>query len=809
MNFNLKYTLFIISVLMTSILFSQEAEVTGVIKDSQNQPISFANVVLLSVSDSTAVKGSTSDDDGKFIITNVSPNSYILRTSFLGFKSNSQNITITTSNVDVGNIILEESAESLNEVSIVAKKPSVKKEADRLVFNVENTALSEGNVMEVVRNTPGVLVLDGSISVKNSTPTIYINDKKVQLTNNELQSLLEGSPANSIKSVEVITNPGAKYDASDGIVINIIMGKNLITGYRGTVFANYTQGVFPRYNAGISNFFKNDKINVFASYSYNNDKIARVSDEQVNFIDNNNSIYERWDSDFDRTTKSQTHTINTNLDYFINNNNTLSFSSNLLFLPKFDYVINGQTNVFEPNYNPLYNFDNINNSTDNKHNLGFDLDYVSNFKNSSKLSLNVHLTTYDYNRDQRVSSNYYFPDDNSLNFTNIFETISKQNTLINTAQADYSLPFSDYNASLSFGAKGSFVNTDSEINQFDIVNGNPSFDPDNSNAFEYDEDVLAAYTDFEKSWEKWDLKIGLRVEQSNIDGKSLVTNNTVTQDYFNWFPSASLSFQASDKITVYSNYNRSIQRPDFQSLNPFRFFLNDNTIVTGNPNLQPAIKDHVVVGTSLNYSFFVEAYYKDIQSSFMELPLQDNDNNLIIYTPTNLESTRDFGFDFLAFFDMTSWWNIYFATSFYNIEEKAMINGNLLIQDMWSNYTEWSNSLSLLKDNSLSIAFTLVYISKNQQGFQIVDAQLYSDLVIKKTILNKKGALTLSAGDLFNQQDYTVATKYLRQNNSRFLDQDTRFVKLGFSYKFGNTGLETNQRTKDRKERKRLEKSQN
>lgn len=809
MKIHLKTNLFVICVLASSMLFSQDLSVSGIVKDSENMPISYANVVLLSVNDSTAVKGSTSDEKGFFSINNVDTGSYILKTSFIGYKSVFQNVNIDDKDLVISDIVLEESNEALDEVSIIAKKPTVKKEADRLVFNVENTALSEGNVMEVVRNTPGVLVLDGSISVKNATPTVYINDKKVQLSSSELQSLLEGSPANSIKSVEVITNPGAKYDASDGVVINIVMGKNLITGYRGTVFTNYTQGVFPRYNAGISNFFKNDKINVFASYSYNNDKIARVSDEQVNFIDNNDAIYERWDSDFDRTTKSQTHTINTNFDYFINDNNTLSFSSNLLFLPKFDYVINGQTHVFDPNYNPLYNFDNVNNSNDNKHNLGFDLDYVSNFKNSSKLSLNVHLTTYDYNRDQRVTSNYYFPNDNSLNFTNIFETISKQNTLINTAQADYSLPFSESNASLSFGVKGSFVNTDSEINQFDIINGSPSFDPNNSNAFDYDEDVLAAYTDFEKSWEKWDLNLGLRVEQSNIDGKSLVTYNTVTQDYFNWFPSASLSFQASEKITVYSNYNRSIIRPDFQSLNPFRFFLNDNTIVTGNPNLQPAIKDHVVIGTALNYSFFVEAYYKDIESSFMELPLQDNDNNLLIYTPTNLESTRDFGFDFLAFFDLTSWWNIYFATSFYNIEEKATINGSVLKRDMWSNYTEWSNSLSFLEDNSLSVTFTLVYISKNQQGFQIVDAQLFSDLVIKKTILNNKGAITLSAGDLFNQQDYNVRTKYLRQDNSRFMDIDNRFVKLGFSYKFGNTGLETNQRIKNRQERKRLEKKEN
>ncbi|WP_250433559.1 outer membrane beta-barrel family protein [Hanstruepera flava] len=808
MNFTFRASLIIISALASSMLYSQDFLVSGNVTDSQQNPVSFANVVLLSVTDSTAVKGSTTDEKGLFEIKNVSSGSYILKTSFIGFKPVYQNISVEDNDKQLNSIVLEESAESLEEVSIIAKKPTVKKESDRLVFNVENTALSEGNVMEVMRSTPGVLVLDGSLSVKNTAPTVYINNRKVQLSNSELMNLLEGSPASSIKSVEVITNPGAKYDASDGIVINIVMGKNLITGYRGTVFTNYTQGVYPRYNAGTTNFYKNNKINVFASYSYNNDKIARVSDEQVNFIDTNDAVYERWDSDFDRTTKSQTHTINTNFDYFINNNNTLSFSSNLLFLPNFDYKINGQTNVFDPNYNPLYNFDNTNNSSDNKHNLGFDLDYVSNFSSGSKLSLNVHLTTYDYNRDQKVNSNYYFSDSN-LNFSNAFETTSKQTTLINTAQADYSLPFSENTASLSFGVKGSFVNTDSEINQYSIVNGNPFFDPNNSNAFDYKENVLAAYSEFDKSWDRWDLNLGVRVEQSDIKGKSIVTNNSLIQDYFNWFPTASLSFQASEKISVYSNYKRSIKRPDYQSLNPFRFFLNDNTIVTGNPNLQPALTDHFVVGGSLNYSFFVEAYYKDIQSNFMELPLQDNDNNLLIYTPTNLESTIDFGFDFLAYFDLTSWWNVYFATSFFNIEEQAIINDSLLKKDTWSNYSEWSNSLSFLEDNSLSLTFTLVYISKNQQGFQIVDAQLYSDLAIKKTILNKRGSISLSAADLFNQQDYNVRTKYLRQDNSRFLNFDNRYIKLGFSYKFGNTGLETNQRTKARKERDRLEKSDN
>lgn len=795
--------LFILSVLTSVSVFSQDLSVSGFVSDFQNNPISYANIVLLTVNDSTVIKGASSNEQGFFLIEQVTPGSYLLKTSFIGFKSNTLNLEITDSSLDLGDIILEESAEALNEVSIVVNKPTLTKEADRLVFNVANTALSEGNLMEVLKSTPSVLVLDGKLSVRNATPTVYINDRKVQLSGSELMNLLEGSPASSIKSIEVITNPSAKYDASDGVIVNIVMSKNLVAGYRGSVFANYTQGVYPRYNAGITNFYKTDKINVFASYSYNNDKTARVSDENVNFINDDGAIYEQWFSNFDRTTKSQTHTINTNFDYFINDNNTLSFSANLLFLPEFNYVINGQTDVFDPALNLLYNFDNVNNSNDDKYNLGFDLDYVSRFNNGSKLSFNAHLTTYDYNRDQSVYSNYFFSD-SSLNFSNAFETVSKQNTLITTAQADYSLPFSD-SASVSLGIKGSFVNTDSEINQFVLQEGNPIFDPTNSNAFDYNEDVLAVYADYEKSWEKWDLNIGLRVEQSNIEGLSLVTNNTLTQDYLNWFPTANLSFQASEKIGIYSNYKRSIQRPDYQSLNPFRFYLNDNTIVTGNPNLQPALTDHFVIGTSLNNSFFLEAYYKDTESNFVELPLQDNVNNLLIYTPTNIASTIDYGFDFLAYFDITSRWNVYFGTSFYNIEEQTTINGSLLEKNTWSNYTELNNSLSFLEDNTLSANLSLIFYGKNQQGFQIVDSRFLSELTIKKMLWDNKWALSLVVADIFNQQDYTVTSKYLNQDNSRFLDQDNRYIKLGISYKFGNSGLETNQRTKDRDERDRLE----
>ncbi len=803
MNSKPFFTFIFFSLFVSFSAFSQNFSVSGKLVDLGKQPVAYANILLLSSQDSTAIKGTSSLDDGTFIMENVSKETYFLKISFVGFKDVLVPVEVKNTDVNIQDVTLEESAEALNEVSLIANKPTLKKEVDRLVFSVANTALSEGNMKDVLKSTPSVLILDNSLTVRNAKPTVYINDRKVHLSDAELLQLLEGTPANSIKSVEVITNPSAKYDAESGVVLNIVMSKSLATGYNGTVFANYTQGTYARYNAGISNFYKTDKINVFASYSYTDSKIARASDERVNFRDNS-GIYERWFSKFDRTTWSQTHTVNTNFDYFINDKNTISFSANLLYLPEFEYITKGQTDVFDPSYNKLYNFNNQNDSDDDKYNFGFDLDYDLEFDNGSSLSLNTHLTTYDYHRDQSVQSTYRDVN-NIFDFRNVFSTTSDQNTLINTVQADYNLPIND-SSSFAAGAKASFINTDSKLNQYNLEGASSIFDASHSNAFEYNESVLAAYATFDTSLEKWSLSLGLRVEQTDTEGKSVVTNNNVTQDYFNWFPTANVSFQASEKISLYTNYNRSISRPDFQSLNPFRFYLNDNTIVTGNPNLQPAINDHFVFGISLNDSFFVEAYYSNIEDNAIELPLQDNVNNLLIYTPTNLTKTVEYGFDFVAVFDVTERWNVYAVTSFFNLKDEATINGTLLKQDTWSNYSVLSNSLSFLEDNSLSANFSLVFISESQQGFQMIDARLISDLAIKKTILDKRGAVTLSFADLFNTQDYTVSNRYLNQDNSRFLNQDNRYVKIGFSFKFGNSGLETNQRSNEVQERDRLEK---
>jgi outer membrane receptor protein involved in Fe transport len=772
----------------------------GNVLDDNGNPISFANVILIKPQDSTIVKGTSTDDDGFFQLNAISENTYLFKISYIGFEEFFKELTVNQ-NLKLGVITLKEDVESLNEVNIVFKKPTLKKEADRLVFNVENTALIEGNMLQVLKSTPGVLVIDNNISVKNSTPTVYINNRKVNLSSSELSQLLEGSSANSIKSIEVITNPSAKYDASSGVVINIVMSKNLTPGYRGNVFANYTQGVFPIYNGGTGHFFKSEKVNFYSNYSYTDSKTNRDDFEEVNYLDSNLDLDQLWKSKTNRNKWTKTHTFNINFDYLINDKNTLSLSSNILLLPYFKYKKTNNTDVFDASENLDFYFDSNNLEQDKRHNLAFDLDYIHRLS-KGELSFNAHYTDYDFKQDQGIISNYYNEDDTFIE-TTAFNTFNHQDTKIAAVKTDYSLPINN-TSTFEAGLKASQVKTNSDTSQFDIINGQEVLDPNNTDVFDYKEDVYAAYVNYSKNWKKWKVILGLRTEQTTINSLSILNNSKNNQDYLEWFPTASISYNPTDKFSLYSSYKRSIERPNYYNLNPFQFFYNDKNSFIGNPNLKPEIEDHIIFGTSILNYFGIEAYFKKTNNNIYVLPRQDNTANVLTYIPLNFDSTIDYGLDLSVNFNVVDGWGVYFLTSFYNINDQTTFDNSVVEQNRWSNVSVFKNDLTFLKDRSLNANFIVYYFGKNLQGFRAVEDIWFSSFSISKSIFQKRAVISLSAEDIFNAQDFKDSTRYLNQFSSTRTNEYKRSIKLGFRYNFGNTNLKTNSRTKDLKERDRL-----
>ena len=223
--------------------FGQTHQITGKVVDEENERIPFANILLLNASDTTFVQGASADDAGFFALKGVDTGLYLLQASYVGRGSKPLALDITQ-DISLGALIIPLQNNNLDEVVVTAQRPKLERLADRLVFTVENTVVSQGTSWDILKNTPGVIVNQEELLIRGESATVYLNDRKVQLSGQEIQDLLEGLSGSNIKSVEVIANPPARYDAEGGPILNIVTTKNIVPGYKGSINAAYTQAGF-------------------------------------------------------------------------------------------------------------------------------------------------------------------------------------------------------------------------------------------------------------------------------------------------------------------------------------------------------------------------------------------------------------------------------------------------------------------------------------------------------------------------------------------------------------------------------------
>jgi hypothetical protein len=790
--------------------FSQVHTIEGVVKDEGDIAIAFANIVLEDTEDASIIAGTTTNDDGAFKLENLKPSVYNIRISYLGYESFSAKIKLS-GNVNLKTIILNDNIERLDGVVVTAKRPTVKRLVDRLVFNVENSTLSNSNVLDVLRHTPGVVVSDGSISVKNTPPVVYINDRRVHLSAAEVLQLLEATPANNIKVVEVITNPPAKYDAEGGAVLNIKTSKNIISGYHGSIFGSYQQGFqFPKYSIGTSHFFKSKKLSAYVNYNISPREDFRNNLETINFIDND-AVVSSWETDFKRERASDNQNITGTINYDFDARNSLNFSANTLIAPRENSRtrVNSLTEVFGASKALDSSFRTLNNLVSEKFNLAFSLGYIHKFKtDGEQLSVDLHHTNYDFSEFQNVDTGYFLPNATTSFRDNRFQTFSSQEIQLMTGQLDYKLPSEDGSV-FEAGIKAVRIASDNILDQFSFQNGVREDDLDNSDVFIYDEKNYAAYTSYEKDWERWSIKAGLRVEITETEGLSQLSNTTNINNYTNLFPSFYILNRLKNDDEIYFSYNKRIYRPRYRQLNPFRYFLNDNAFITGDPGLLPEIDDSFILGYTINNTFTFEAYYRYEQNPTLELPVQDNDNRLLKYIYTNIDHNESYGLDFTTYTSITKHWNLYVLSSLFFYENNFFAVGNnneLLNNERWSVYANVTNYFNFLKDNSLTADIGVDYISSLFIGPSDISSRLGLDINLNKTFWNNRASLNIGVRDLLNTRNFTQSTRYLNQD--WFVDSrsENRLFVVGFNYKFGNYRLKVKKADIDLGERDRLEK---
>ncbi len=781
---------------------SQTFELKGEVKDQYQEPVAFASVFLVTAKDSVLAKGTSADENGAFLFTDIKEGLYFLKASYVGQVSNDLAIEIIK-DTKIGAIIIEQQAEQLNEVTVTSNKPVVKREVDRIVFNVENTVISQNSSWDILRQTPGVIMMNDELKVRNQATTIYINDRKVQLSSEEVKSLLENYQGENIKSVEVIHNPPASYDAEGGSILNIVTSKNVSVGYKGNVNAGYTQGVFPKYNFGTSHFYKTKRLNVNASYNYTPKKEFKNTLSNTNFMDIT-GITSVWDTDFDQIIRTNTHSAGVSVDYEFNDKNTLSLTSNAQYQPKKDADFFQETTIKNASgvLDSLFTTNSF--LSEQKHNVSGDLTFKHQFKDQGNLTVNAHYTNFDLDRNQDVNSDYFQPNGSFLRDFN-FSTIADQQIEIKTAQIDYT----DYLGSVFFetGVKGSFIDSESRLDYF-LENDGTEFISNLSDDYTYDERVYAGYFSLSKDWEKWSIKTGLRVEQTESSGVSVNVSSINDLDYFELFPSFYILHNINDNHSLSFDYSRKLERPRYEDLNPFRTYINERTFEEGNPNLTPSFSHNFNLNYTLNQEYYFDFYYRDNGRYISTLTFQDNDNFVLRDITQNVLESNSYGFDFTYGKSITNNWYLYSYISLFHEEESfiALQSNEYSYKNKFNGaYIDLTNYFTLSKDGSFKGELGLVFLSGWLQGSYIQEETTNLTLGLRKSFFNNRAVLSVSANDLLGKYNGYVSSKYLNQDNRYLVVPETQYVKFGFTYNFGNFRLEDNQRDIDKIERERLD----
>ena len=799
---NYAFLLFFFSV---STLFSQNSIITGLLKDESNSPLSFVNVLLFEKDAAEPFKGATTDENGRFRIENIKDGSYKIKFSFVGFLATEKDIELVSTK-NIGELILKTAVESLNAAVISLKRPTIQRTSEKLVFNVENSSLSVGNTFDLLKKTPGVVIIGEKIDVRFKSPTIYFNGKRVYLSSSEVVSLLRSIDASFIKSVEVITNPSAQFDAEAGVALNIITSKAVSIGYKGSVNGTYEQGVFSKYNVGTSHFYKNKWLNFYGSYGFSPRKDYKEDKNRIQFFEPNGDANSTWNSHFEKVTRSNAHQANVILDVNITPSQTLGVSANISASPNKTYNNSGLTEMYSAQQQLDSTFTTGSALGYDTSNLSFGLEYkIELDEDGSNIAAASNYIDYKNEQTQSVMTNYFSPS-NVLLRESSFNTDAIQGSKIYTGQVD--LNTSLFSGDLKAGIKYSNIDTNSKLDFFDVENNETLLNSKLSDDFNYKENIYAQYVSYQIGSENWDLTAGLRGEYTVINATSICLGELDTQRYFKLFPTANIQYQLNENNGLGLSYKRAIERPRYQSLNPFKYFITEYNYNAGNPNLVPSIENKITLSYDYKGKLFFDAYYQYFRNSLSILTFQDNQNNVLRNVDTNLISDFQYSFDLIFVDSIMPWWFLQLVTStfyleneFYSIESIEETYSN----DTFGFYASLYSNFDLNKEGSLTADLNVLYISNMITGGYDYKNQFSTSVSVRKSFWDKRASITVGVDDMFNTTTIPVTTNYYNQDNSYFARAETRLFRLGFRYNFGNARLRDNSRNSRSAESDRLD----
>jgi hypothetical protein len=765
--------------------------VTGQIKDEDGKGLAGASVAIKKTSDSSIIKLAVTSSSGRFTFSQIPSGKYFINTSFVGYiDGHSPAFEVGTSSVDVPAVVLSRISADLKEVTVTASRPIVEVKADKTVLNVEGTINAVGqDALELLRKSPGVLVdRDDNLSLSGKNGVqVYIDGKPTPLSGKDLSDYLKTIQSSAIESIEIITNPSARYDAAGNAgIINIRLKKNKSFGTNGSVNAGYGIGTFSKYNAGISLNHRNKRINVFSNYNYNN----RLNAAFMN-------IYRiQLDTLFDQhgtmKWKDNSHNVKAGVDYFIDSKNTIGVMMNGTYSDN-DFGNVSSTDIsFDPTkqYVKKLVADNSSTSARNQSNFNANYRYADTLGRSLNLDADYGMFRI---RSNQMQPNFYYDPTGGLIESKIYNMIAPTNIDIYAVKGDYEQNYKK--GKLSAGAKVSYVKSANDFQRYNIKDEIKDLDRERSNDFNYTENINAAYVNYSRPFKKFTLQIGVRAEQTIAKGEShgmryedevlVGYDSSFERNYVNLFPSAAISFAKGKDHQFNITYSRRIDRPAYQDLNPFEFKLDEYTYQKGNTQLRPQYTNSFGFSHTYKYKLTTALNYSHVTDVFTQL-IDTAEKSKSFITRKNL-ATQDIASLNVSYPLQLGWFGAFGNLNTYYTHYKANFGeGRTIDLDVYA-YNLYVQSNAKLGKGWVAELGGWYSSPSIWQGTFKSKAIWSMDGGVQKTMMKGKGNLKLSVSDIFQTMRWGGTSNFAGQylySNGGF---ESRQFKVNFTYRFGNT----------------------
>lgn len=785
---------------LASVLIAQNETLSnnnlnGSLANSNNQPITDAIVQLLKSEDSSLVKTEFTDEKGNYTFSGLKPDTFFIQINHLGYLKYTSPKIILSQHTNIELIKLEKTNVELKEVTVSARKPYIEREHGKMIVNVDNSINSTGSsAFEVIEKSPGIRIdnNDNIIYKGKGGVSIWIDGKATPMTGTDLANYLRGMPSSAIEKIEFIANPSSKYDAAGSSIINIKLKKDKRIGTNGSATLSYGQGVYSKTNNSVLLNHRNKKINIYSNYNFAYRNAFSHLRLQRNFY-NQDTFLGAYNQDNYIVFDFKNNNARAGIDYFANDKNT------------FGIVISGVSNKFNPkgdNVSYVYNqsnsivsrFETQNRSNDNWHNYSVNLNYKHTFDSTgTEFTTDIDYANYGNKTEQNFTTHYYDLISNQYITPYLLHGDLKGNLNIYSIKGDFVKPLKK-ESKFETGFKSSYVTADNNLAFYNRSNEQNIFDSTKSNHFIYHENINALYLNTFKDFKNWSFQLGLRCENTNVTGKQLVYNTKFDSSYIQLFPSAFIGYKFNDKHGLELNYSRRINRPSYEQLNPFKFFLDPTTYKEGNPYLKPQTTESFELTYIFKQKIYTTLGFGRTHNNITEvIAPSDLQPKLTVQTNKNLTQVDVYALNISIPVEVTKWWytssdiNVYYASYTGNIANTSIKNiGNLNFN------INTTNTFNFTKTFSGELSGN--YRARELYAFENVNPIWFVSAGLQKKLMENRMTIKLNVNDIFYSNKVTATTTFTNYKETFHVNRDTRVATIAFTYKFGKNSISSSRR---------------